>query len=330
MTIQARLATAKAAHAASGQRDAHSRAGSESRSARIDTVPLAAHRRDCIGPEPGAQPPDVNVNHVGCGIWRAGPDAGEQVALGHDRAGQAHELPHRSWNSRLASGTGPPPVSACRRSTSSVSRPHARTGGPGHAAGAACLYPRHKLADVERLGHVVVSSETQTGHLRLRITEAGQHEDGLIGPAPHDVPQRAEPVLARHEQVEDHQIVRPGRGHRNGVGAPGGSVRLDAVVAQYPDQDLADPLLVVDDQHAAARGSRVRGMRIGHRGFRQDHAGRIGRHPRCASRRAHGGSVAGVRCMLHLASAAAARQAPRPIRYVTVLSDLTILYFARR
>jgi len=124
---------------------------------------------------------------------------------------------------------------------------------------------------VERLRHVVVGAEAQAGHLRLRVAQAGQHENGLVGPAAHDLPQRAEPVLARHQQVQDHQVVGPGRGHGDGIRAVGGGIRNDAVGSQYPDQDLPDPLLVVDDQHPVARGGRAEGPPIGRGGFRHDH-----------------------------------------------------------
>jgi hypothetical protein len=102
---------------------------------------------------------------------------------------------------------------------------------------------------VERLGHVVLGAEAEAGHHRFRVGQAGQHQHRLVRPLLHDLPERPEAVLPRHQQVQHHQVVPAGQGHRDRLLAVGGGVGLDALVAEDPHQHRAEPFLVIGDQH---------------------------------------------------------------------------------
>ena len=175
------------------------------------------------------------------------PDPGEQIILGQHHAWLMHQLPQQlafpaAQGHRTRPCVGLPaqhiefqPAAPEHR------RARARRGAqPG-------LHPRYQLADVERLGHIVVGPQAEAGHLRLRICQARQHQDRLTGPTLHYLSKYAEPVLARHQQVQDHQIVGARKSHRHRLPAIGGRIGEDPVVTEYPHQNRADPLLVVHD-----------------------------------------------------------------------------------
>ena len=83
----------------------------------------------------------------------------------------------------------------------------------------------------------------------------------------------AEAVLSWHQQVQNHQVVRPGHGHGDGIGAVGRGVGRDAEAAQYPAEDPPDSLLVIHDQHPLTGGALMKGPRAMHGAFRRDHLG---------------------------------------------------------
>src|SRR5512133_2395476 len=94
--IHPKLASAKAAHRASGHHEAHNRVIGKlavASLAEADTVALPSHGPDHFGTQPGAQAADVHVDHVGCGARLIAPHPGEQVLLRDHLAAGADELP---------------------------------------------------------------------------------------------------------------------------------------------------------------------------------------------------------------------------------------------
>src|SRR6266487_6841724 len=75
----------------------------------IDLVTLSPHGPDRLSAELGAQPADVDVDHVGSWVEVVLPYRGEQPLLGDGRAGVPHQLAQQQ---ELALGEGDRPVAA--------------------------------------------------------------------------------------------------------------------------------------------------------------------------------------------------------------------------
>src|SRR3569623_3378389 len=142
------------------------RRGTPTVTSESDAIPDSAHGGHRCRPELLADPPDVDVDHVGLRIEVVAPHLREQPPLGHALAGVVHELPQQ-----------------CRLPTCQQHRPRRRRdlvpGGiedevPGaeHEAVVDRLHthpradPGQQLAERARLAEVVARPQVEGPHLR--------------------------------------------------------------------------------------------------------------------------------------------------------------------
>jgi hypothetical protein len=96
------------------------------------------------------------------------------------------------------------------------------------------------------------------------VGQAGQDQDNLARAVAQQLPQRGETVRARHEQVEDDEVVDLGTGPAEPVGGGFGQVDHEAFRGQGAAEGGPDRVLVVDDQdtrpgHGRRRRAHVAG-----------------------------------------------------------------------
>ena len=108
--------------------------------------------------------------------------------------------------------------------------------------------PRDHLFEAERLGHVVVAAERQTGDLVLQGVASGQEQRGSVDAVGTQPSQHAEAVHAGHHHVEDDGVGTYLTGLVERGGTVGGGVDLEALELQAHREQLDDVGLVVDDQ----------------------------------------------------------------------------------
>ena len=136
---------------------------------------------------------------------------------------------------------------------------HRRGGGRriGGGLGRRCAQaPQHgpdagqQLAQIDRLGDVVVGADLQPDHAIDHLARGGQHHDADLGVGAQEARQR-QPVLARHVDVQQHQIGRllgEDPAHRSTIL---GRAHAEAGMAQIVHQHASDLGLVVDDDDMA-------------------------------------------------------------------------------
>ena len=79
------------------------------------------------------------------------------------------------------------------------------------------LDPRQQLARVERLGDIIVSTNLEPDHAIHGVARCREHHDTDATAYPQ-LARKAEPIFARHPQIEDDQIDRPLSQHLAGRG----------------------------------------------------------------------------------------------------------------
>ena len=104
-----------------------------------------------------------------------------------------------------------------------------------------------QLVDVERLGDVVESTELHGADRRLHGLGSRQHDDRHARIAAPHLLEQLEAVHARHDDVEEDDVERPGRERLQRVGARRDRDRVVGVLQDHA-QRLAHPGLVVDDE----------------------------------------------------------------------------------
>ena len=108
------------------------------------------------------------------------------------------------------------------------------------------LDARQQLAQVERLGDVVVGADLEADHLVDRIAAAGD-DDQPAAPVLAQLARDREAVLARQAEVEQHEGGRVG-GHQRDQCATAVHLRDAVSVAlQVAGQQLRDVDFVVED-----------------------------------------------------------------------------------
>ena len=111
---------------------------------------------------------------------------------------------------------------------------------------------RDELANAERLRQVVVGAAVEAEHFVGLVAARGQHEDRDVrvdriaadGAADRDA------VQARQHQVQDHEVERLGPGEPQRFRAVADRDRRQLLDAQVERDEIADVLVVFDDQHA--------------------------------------------------------------------------------
>ena len=162
-----------------------------------------------------------------------------------------------SRNSPEDSGVTTPASSTSSRfpaSSDQRSKRYAPDGSGSRSGGRLCarritaLMAGEQLARVERLGNVVVRPDLQAHDAVRLLAHGGQQDDRDAGRLAQ-VPAEREAVLARHHDVEHHEVdrrraqrpARGGRAFRHG--------HAHLVAFEVPRQRLANLAVVVDHQH---------------------------------------------------------------------------------
>ena len=160
-------------------------------------------------------------------------------------------------NSRAVRATGTPARATSCVAGSTTRSPTSQAHGPlrGRAAHERAQ-PRQQLAEVERLGQVVVGADVEAADAVADLAARGEHEDRRPAVA---LAQRAadlEAVAAREHHVEDDGVVLPHRGlHERGV-AVAGHVDRVALVAQPALDGPRQLRVVLDEQQPHVAPSR--------------------------------------------------------------------------
>ena len=82
-----------------------------------------------------------------------------------------------------------------------------------------------QLAEIERLGQVVVGAGIEAGDSLLHRVERGEHQNGHLIPALSNGATDDDPALSREQDVENDRVVLVRRGERQGLRA--GARRID-------------------------------------------------------------------------------------------------------
>src|SRR5262245_45960440 len=124
-----------------------------------------------------------------------------------------------------------------------------------HEAGAAKhrAYPRLKLLEVERLGHVVVGSELEPFELVGLLISRSQHDDRGASALPNHATE-IETVLPRQHDVEEHEVRAEGSHARHGIVAVGNGRDLESTERQVVGQHARERLIVFDDEDSLFHG----------------------------------------------------------------------------
>src|SRR5438105_1599851 len=117
--------------------------------------------------------------------------------------------------------------------------------------------PGEKLARIEGLGQVVIGAHLQADDAVDIVALGGEHDDrrcrGLRAQPPAD----GKPVLAWQHEIEDHQVVALACELLVHAARIGHRLHLVALAAEVAHQEIAQALVVVDDEDA--------GLELGHK-----------------------------------------------------------------
>ena len=110
------------------------------------------------------------------------------------------------------------------------------------------LEAEDEFAGLKRLGDIVVDAGFEAFNAVLRLRPGRQHADGDRRDA-LELAGEVQPALARHHDVEDHEVES-----ETAHGGPGGyrvagSGNAEAVVLQVSAEQIPDPMVVVDQQN---------------------------------------------------------------------------------
>ena len=126
---------------------------------------------------------------------------------------------------------------------------------------------REQLARRERLGDVVVGAELETDDAVGLVALRGEHEHGHVA-LRADALADLEPVDARHHHVEEHGVDAALLEHRQPLLSVARALHRDAVLLEVAREQLEEPSVVVDEEHAHARHA-YREFRVGRRNRRE-------------------------------------------------------------
>jgi len=129
----------------------------------------------------------------------------------------------------------------------------------GHRAAQHGMHPGQQFLDAERLDDVVVGAGAQAADALGRGVARGQEDHRHLRARRAQVVQHAQPVHARHHDVEHHQ-VRVGLGHRGQCEGP-----LSAMIVSKPSKRSAeDTRWVTFSSSSTTRTRRFAATRCGH------------------------------------------------------------------
>ena len=114
------------------------------------------------------------------------------------------------------------------------------------------LHPRQQLARVERLHDVVVGAHLEPDHPIGVLGHRGQHDHRHLGGRAQMAAER-QPVLARHHDVEHHEIDRAHLEQLARLGGALGGADAELVPGEIFRQQITDLAVVVDDQDVRGR-----------------------------------------------------------------------------
>src|SRR6267378_4337653 len=252
-TIAARFRRAKMPQATSIQRKP--RFGQGQRSGRVNPVSLAANRLDGLTADLGAEPADVDVDHIGSGIEAIAPDGLEQPLLAHGVARTGHQL---AQEQELPLRQQHPPGLGLDLVSDQVEGQRTGRQACAHRTRVAQAGPDpgQQLFKREGLDQVVVSARFEGGDLRWRIAERGQDDYRLARMLADKAAQDLDAAEVGQEKVEDDQVVgRPERRLEARV-AVRRKVDREAFPAQPARNEIADTGLVIYKKDAGGRLSR--------------------------------------------------------------------------
>src|SRR5207244_4312365 len=107
-----------------------------------------------------------------------------------------------------------------------------------------------ELLDLRRLREVIVGAELHRLHRGGHLLEACHHDHlGMLGERA-ELAQDLDPLLARHLHVEDDDVVRALAQPRQRRLPVAHALDLVALASQLAHEQLAQPALVIGDQHA--------------------------------------------------------------------------------
>ncbi len=113
--------------------------------------------------------------------------------------------------------------------------------------------PGQELAEVERLGEVVVGAGVEPRDALLDRIEGGEHEDGDGAAGGADCLADLEPGGPRHQDVEDDDVVVVLARQGQRLGAIGGEVDDVRRLAQAAGDGLAQLTVILGEQDAHGR-----------------------------------------------------------------------------
>src|SRR5579872_539061 len=111
------------------------------------------------------------------------------------------------------------------------------------------LQARDELAELERLGEVVVGAGGQALDLVRHLVLGAQHDDRRFG-EPADHGQQRDAVDLRHHDVEHDDVRLPVAYEREALSAVGGTADFEAFFGESDLEQRADVALVIDDGDA--------------------------------------------------------------------------------
>jgi len=135
-------------------------------------------------------------------------------------------------------------------------------GGDVHRAPEHRLDASEQLAQVERLGDVVVGADLEADHLVDRVAAAGDEHQAAL-PVLAQLPGNREAILAGQAEVEQHELRRIGGHQAEQLGA---AVRLrnaKALTLQIVREQRRDLCLVVEDRDVDGGAHRSEGAGLG-------------------------------------------------------------------
>src|SRR4051794_18135134 len=194
--MSAALTEAKTAHTGSSQ---------VSRAEAVSDIP---HRLDVLLRELAAQPPHVDVDDVAARVEAETPDVGEELVAGADLVRPPHEMPQEQ---ELPLRQRRSPSRDVQHAPLQVQL-HRADPEPPRGCGQrrmlceAGVDPGKQLGDRKRLREVVDRSPTKAVHLRVDVTDGGQHEHSQPAVVRQEAVEDGETVDARYEQVQHHEI----------------------------------------------------------------------------------------------------------------------------
>ena len=112
-----------------------------------------------------------------------------------------------------------------------------------------CLHPGDHLRQGKGFHHVVITSRSQGGHPIVHPIPGREEQDQRIHTAGAQFPAYADPIQARHHDVEHNHIRLPGSGTGERLSARTGPGHVKAGIAQRRCNGIDDGRLIVHHEH---------------------------------------------------------------------------------